>query len=65
VYTSGPAGRQAGKLANWWPGRLGGGGGAEKQAGRKNFVVLLEGVRFNFCTITFAYVRMRATGMET
>jgi hypothetical protein len=34
-----------------------GGGQAEQQAGRKNFGVLLEGVRFIFCTITFAYVR--------
>ena len=33
------------------------GGEAEKQAGRKNFGVLLERVRFIFCTITFAYVR--------
>jgi hypothetical protein len=30
---------------------------AEKQACRKNFGVLLERVRFIFCTITFAYVR--------
>ena len=51
-----PAGRQAGRLA----GRLAGqqaGRQAEKQAGRKNFGVLLERVRFIFCTITFAYVR--------
>jgi hypothetical protein len=45
------AGRQACRQAAWL------GGQAEKQAGRKNFDVLLERVRFNFCTITFAYVR--------
>ena len=46
--------------ACWLAGRLAGrqaGGQAEKQAGRKNFGVLLERVRFIFCAITFAYVR--------
>ena len=51
------AGRQAGRQAGKLVARQAGGGGAEKQAGRKNFVVLLERVRFTFCTITFAYVR--------
>ena len=41
------AGQQVGRLG--WQ--------AEKQADRKNFGVLLEGVRFTFYTITFAYVR--------
>ena len=42
------AGRPVGRL----------GGGAGRKAGRqKNFGVLLERVRFIFCTITFAYVR--------
>jgi hypothetical protein len=59
---------QTGWLAGWQAGRpaggklvgrqaRGGGEQAEKQAGRKNFGVLLEGVRFIFCTITFAYMR--------
>jgi hypothetical protein len=50
MQASTPAGRQAG----------GGGGGAgpgEKQADRKNFGVLLEGVIFILYTLTFAYVR--------
>jgi hypothetical protein len=45
-------GRQASKMAGWqagrWAGMLGGGEQAEKQVGRKNFGVLLEGVRFIF-----------------
>jgi len=55
MSASRPAGRQAGMLAGWLAGR--GRGEAEKQAGRKIFGVLLEGVRFIFCTITFAYMR--------
>jgi hypothetical protein len=51
-HASQPAGRQACRQA----GRQAG-GHAEKQAYRKNFGVLLERVRFFFCTITFAYVR--------
>jgi hypothetical protein len=45
-----PAGMQAGRPTGW--------GGSQKSShAKKNFGVLLERVRFFFCTITFAYVR--------